>query len=132
MLQAADIPGIVFQGAGCTCLARVLGEDAAPLVPADISEARYTVFELDPADPNAAQPVAGHDDVSLAPASVLFDALQLDARWDVDSVGYNFRHALDVAGQPAFPAAERFYRVQYRLLPASGRVIVVRFRIHAI
>jgi hypothetical protein len=77
-------------------------------------------------------PLAGHSAVSLAVAGVVYDALQTDPIWTRDAIGYNFRHVLDVSAHAAFPTAGRAYRIVYELTPASGQVILVRFRVHAI
>jgi hypothetical protein len=55
-----------------------------------------------------------------------------DPPWDVDEVGFNFRHEIDVTESPAFVTAGRRYRVQYVLTPTDGQPIVVRFVIEAL
>lgn len=132
MPNARDIPGTVFKNGSCTLLARVVGADGRPIVRADVASAQYTVYLLDETDADAGMPVAGHVDVSLEVAGLLYDALQKDALWDVDDVGYNFKHMLDVSAHPAFAAAGSTYRIVFELTPASGQVVLVRFRVHAI
>jgi len=121
--------------------------DGQPIVPDEIGAVHYSVFLLDDADADARTPVEGHSDVALASQDVLFDTPQNDALWEVDELGYNFRHELDVSQHPAFAIAgrrylveyrlqpvsgQRRYLVEYRLQPVSGQVIVVRFRIDVI
>lgn len=132
MPSASDIHGTVFKGGSATLLARVVGADGAAVKQADIASASYTVYLLDQEDPDAATPVAGHEDVDVAVASLIYDALQKDALWDVDSTGYNFKHVLDVSSQEAFPAAGALYRIVFTLTPVSGQDILVRFRVNAI
>jgi len=132
MNQAADIFGTAFKQGTVTLLARVVGSDGQPVQPGEINTAQYSVFLLDDADADARTPVAGHTDVALLPGDVLFDTLQNDELWDVDEVGYNFRHEPDVSQSPAFAVAGRRYLAEYRLLPTAGQVIVVRFRIDVI
>lgn len=132
MRQAADIHGVVFKHGSVTLLARIVGADGTAVVKADLSAARYSVYVIDPEDPDADAPVAGHQDVDLEIAELIFDSLQLDDLWDADAVGYNFRHVLDVSVQEAFTIAGRSYRIVFELTPATGQVILVRFRVSAI
>ncbi|RMF89821.1 MAG: hypothetical protein D6741_17475 [Planctomycetota bacterium] len=132
MQQAREFPGVVFAGGSCQLLARVLGDDAEPLDPAQVVAAEYTIEQLAPGDPQAAEPVPGHDHVALTPGDVLFAALQTDARWDLDTQGYNFRHAIPTASGEPFPQAECEYRATYRLTTVSGTPIVIRFRLRAL
>jgi len=132
MADAQDIHGTVFKNGSATLLARVVGADASPLAQADVASARYTVALLDESDPDAATPVAGHTDVAVAVASLIYDTLQTDGLWDVDDTGYNFKHVLDVSASQAFATAGRSYRVTFELVPASGQVILVRFRVNCI
>jgi hypothetical protein len=132
MTEACDYHGTAMKHGSATLLARIVGHDAEPITRAAVSAAAYSVFLLDDFDPDARTPVAGHDEVELAAADVVFDTLQNDARWTVDALGYNFRHTLDVSQSPAFAVAGRRYLVEYRLTPAVGQVILVRFRINVI
>ena len=132
MTDAADIPGTVFKEGSATLLARAVGADASPLTQSDLASARYTVALLDESDPDAATPVTGHTDVAVDVASLVYDTLQNDDLWDVDEEGYNFKHVLDVSANQAFATAGRSYRITFELVPASGQVILVRFRVHVI
>ncbi|MGQ9504224.1 MAG: hypothetical protein ACUVQG_03865 [Thermogutta sp.] len=127
-MSSGEFYGLVFQNATATFLARVLGYDGQPVQPSQIASVRYTVAEYAD-DLMTTTPVQGHTDVVLSPTDVLFATLQKDALWDLDDVGYNFRHVIDVSQAPAFPVAGGHYRVEYRLTPQAGQVIVVRFRV---
>jgi hypothetical protein len=132
MADATDIYGSAFKHGSATLLARIVGSRGANLVRADLRAAQYTVYLLDDQDADQRTPVAGHTDVSLAIADILFDSLQLDSLWNVDTLGYNFCHVLDVSVNQAFAIADRRYLVEYRLTPQSGQVIVVRFCVNVI
>jgi hypothetical protein len=132
MSNAADIQGVVFKNGSATLLARVVGSDGSAIGQADIASAKYTAYLLDETDPDAATAITGHVDVSVEVASLIYDSLQKDDLWDVDEVGYNFKHVLDVSSHQAFPVAGRIYRVVFALSPNSGQGILVRFRLHAI
>ncbi len=132
MADAADIYGKAFKNGSATLLARVVGSDGVAITRSDVASARYSVYLLDDHDADARQVLAGHDGVSLAVADVVFDSLQTDALWTVDSTGYNFRHVVDVSANQAFSAAGRRFLVEFTLTPSAGQVILVRFRIDAI
>jgi len=132
MAEACDIQGVVFKNGSATLLARVVGADAAAVVQADVASAKYTVYLLDDTDADHETPVDSHEDVSLTVAECIYNELETDDLWDVDSIGYNFRHVLDVSSNPAFAIAGRSYRVVVLLTPNAGQVILVRFRVHAI
>ena len=132
MPSASDIHGVVFKNGSATLLARVVGADGTPVTQAAVASAKYTAYLLDENDPDAATAVAGHTDASVDVASLIDDDLQNDDLWDVDDVGYNFKHVLDVSGDQVFTIAGRIYRVVFELAPTSGQVILVRFRLHAI
>ena len=132
MPQAQDILGTVFKNGSAVFLARVVGGDGMPVTQLDISSAKYSVYLLDEDDADAATAVVGHQDVALAVSAVIYDTLQTGGLWDKDSVGYNFRHVLDVSQGQAFGTAGRVYRAVYELTPVSGQVTVVRFKVRAI
>jgi len=132
MADASDIHGVVFKNGSATLLARVVGDDASPVTQVQLASAAYTVYLLDENDPDSGTAVSGHTDVAVDVASLVYDALQTDAIWDVDQTGYNFKHVLDVSAAQAFSTAGRTYRVVFRLVPTSGQAILVRFRVHAI
>jgi len=132
MPDARDIHGTVFKNGSAIFLARVVGPTGAVVTQADVASLRYSVYLLDDQDPDQQTPLTGHSGVSLAVSGVIYDALRTDAIWTRDAIGYNFKHVLDVSAHAAFPTAGRTYRIAYELTPASGQVILVRFRVHAI
>ncbi len=132
MPESPEIHGTVFKNGSATLLARVVGEDGAAVTRPSLSAADYTVYTLDAGDPDAAVAVTGHDGVSVGVSALIYDTLQTDALWDLDAIGYNFRHVLDVSTNQAFATAGQTYRIVFRLTPASGQVILVRFRLYAI
>jgi hypothetical protein len=132
MVAAADIYGTAFKHGSVTLLARVVGQDGTPIQQADIASAKYSVYLLDDQDADSRTAVSGHGDVALSVADVIFNALQDDALWTVDQIGYNFRHALDVSEHQAFTAAGRRFLVEFELRPGAGQVILVRFRLNVI
>lgn len=131
MPDASDIAAAVFKDGSATLLARVVGADGSAITQSDLSSAKYTVYLLDPNDPDSWTAVTGHTDKSLVVADTIYDTLQTDALWDVDSTGYNLKHILDVSSNQAFDTAGKMYRVVFELTPTSGQVILVRFLLSA-
>ena len=131
MATAQDITGPVFKNSSVILLARVVGEDGRPVTTSTITSIEYTVYQLDEADPDSLTAVSGHTAVAVGVNGTIFDSLQTDDLWSVDTVGYNFRHVLDVSQDQAFPKAGVHYQVRYKLTPASGQIIIARFRLRA-
>ena len=95
---------------------------------ADVSAVVYNVYLLDKNEPDVRTTVAGHTNVSLSPADVLFDTLQSDTQ----ASGYNFRHTIPISTNNAFTIAGRNYQVEYILTPVAGERILIRFRINVL
>lgn len=127
-----DIHGLVFKGGAAVLLARVVGLDGVPLLTPQVDSIRYTAATLDAADPDRQTPLAGHENVPLTVADVLFNTLAVGPLWSADSQGYNFRHTLDGGAASAFPVAGLSYQVRYEVTPTGGPLIVVRFQLKAI
>ena len=132
MATAADIRGTVFKNGSAVLLARIVGPDGDPVATTDLSTLHYSVLAIDPCDPDALTPVAGHDNVQLAVGDVFYDTLQTGGPWSVDATGYNFRHQVDVTTSEAFPIAGTSYLVRYEAIPVSGQKTVFRFLVTCI
>ncbi len=122
----------MFKDGSATMLARVVGANGAVIVQADIASAAYSVTLLDDDDPDTGTAIEGHANVAVDVAGLIHDNLQTDDLWDVDAIGYNFKHVLDVAENQAFATAGRNSRIVFRLTPTSGQVLLVRFKVCAI
>lgn len=132
MPEARDLYGSVFEQSSAVLLARVTFADGQAVQQADLASGEYQVMELDPCKEGEGTVVSGHDGVSLTISDVVYDTLQTDAPWSVDSIGYNFRHEVDVGASHAFVNAGQEYQVRYTLNPTSGQPIVFRFLLRAI
>lgn len=99
-----------------TFLARVTGFSGSILDPANVTDIEYEVI-----DTVTDEIVEGDD---LLASAVMFDTLQTDGRWTLDSIGYNFRHLMDGA---AFPVGGRRYRVEYTIHVDDGTAVVVAY-----
>jgi hypothetical protein len=132
MAEAMDIYGTAFKNGTATLMARIVGPTGANLTQADIATIQYSVYLLDDQDADRRTPVTGHSQITLPVYQVVFNSLQTDATWTVDSIGYNFRHILDIAAHAAFAFAGRRYLVEYTFTPLAGQIVLVRYRINVI
>lgn len=123
------IQDVVLRDGTGTCLARVVGGDGEPIVQADVASATYTAYLLDADDQTQRTAIAEHIAVSLVVADCIYDELQTDAIWTVDSTGYNLKHTLDVSANPIFELSGREYLIAFKLIPAAGQIIVIHFLI---
>lgn len=119
MASPVIVTGTVWEDGGASMMARVVGNAGANIVQADIQSIARNVFIGTTLD---AGPTA------LTVATVVFDTLQTDARWSIDSTGYNFRD--DVAAA-IFATGDTRYRLEYAFTPASGEVFQVVFEAKA-
>ncbi len=136
MTQARDIYGNVFTHGSITLMARLPGNRATLLTPADIREIRMSVLLLDAYAPEKSTFLRGYRDIPVSAIEVMFPTLQIDARWQSDEEGYNFLHTLTNENGRIFTQPNRHYLVIYKLTPAADAekhaVITLRFRLYAI
>lgn len=114
------IKGFVWEDGGATTLARILGLDGDLIVQADVSTITCLVYDITSA--------ASIITPTVTVASAVFDTLQTDARWSVDTTGFNFSYALPAT---AFPTGEHDYRIEYKFTPASGAAYFVVYQVHS-
>ncbi len=126
---ASDVQGYVFKNSSIILLARIVGEDGLPITTSTLSSIDYTIYELGEANPDTLTAITGHTSVSVTIADTVFDQLQSDELWTVDTEGYNFKHVLDVSVDQAFAKAGVQYQVRFELTPTSGQTIVARFNL---
>jgi hypothetical protein len=132
MPTARDIFGTTYKNGSATLMARVVDASGSNVQQAGIVAIEYSIYELDPCQPDNLTAVAGHDGVSLDVEDVIFNALQTGGLWTVDEVGYNFRHEVDVSASEAFPKAGTQYQIRYELAPTMGQKTIVRFQLRVI
>ena len=127
------ITGVVPGQSGVTLLARVLGQNGAPITQATITSIAWTLTDL-----TAGAALASG---TFTVASAVFDSLQLDPRWAADGVGYNFLGTLAAsnfalaspsAGVPGQAPAPRRYQCDVAFTPASGEAFRVVFQFSAL
>lgn len=112
------VQGSVQEAQGFTALARVVKGSGAALVQADVSSVARRIF--DPASTTPTTPIEGP--TALTVSAVIFDTLQTDGYWTLDSTGYNFR---DTYAGALLAEGGRTYRVEYTITTASLGIIRV-------
>jgi hypothetical protein len=90
-------------------------EEGTPIVQADISEIKYWAYTND-------EIVEGHDGIELEVDEVIFDDLQ---GWNVDEVGFNFKHVVD---HSAFPIGGTIGTIEYKFTHNDGLVKRFKFK----
>ena len=113
----------IMEDGGATMMARILGADAAAIAQADFGNISVRIYDQNASDPSATVATA-----TLTVATVVFDAYQTDARWSVDSTGYNFA---DVRPAASFPTGGHTYDVEYEFDPTAGDNYFVTFSLFA-
>lgn len=114
-MSATITTATIFEDAGASLMARVLGNAGTAITQASLSSISYKVFDLHGDTPTTATQTG-----TLTISAVVYDTLQTsDPRWTVDTTGYNF---LYTAPASWFPDAPRTYRVELKFTPATGEV----------
>ena len=123
-MASSDITkATVWEDGGATCLARVLGNAGTAITQASLTSIGCKVFDL-----NSTTPETAVSTPTVTIASAVFDTLQTDARWTVDSTGYNF---LFVIAASVLTTGDHRYRVEFKFTPASGEVFWLVYELHA-
>jgi len=126
MQRTKNITCAALRRGSAILMARLVDGRGACLRPSSLAGIRYSIYQLDPARPSRRIPVPGHVAVPLEVAMVVRNTLEIGGAWDVDLVGYNFRHEITgTSAAPAFPRSDVAYQIQYELtLPGGGRALL--------
>ena len=111
-----------------TCLARVCAINGSGAATGVNGEGRWiTQSDLSAITCNLFDVTAGSAAVSatVTSAAILNTPVTSQANWASDTTGYNFLHTLPIT---AFPAADRTYRVEYKLTLNGGEVFFIRYQ----
>lgn len=105
----------VFEDTSPTLLRRVT-DLGAYINTDDVLSVVLHVFDLSGTDPKKATHV-----LPIGVEECLFKTLQTDSAWDLDALGYNFRHKI---WQEMLPIGGRIYRCEYTILVLSTDVTI--------
>ena len=111
----------IYEDTGVTCMSRIFGDDGLAVEQSDVSSIDLAVFKN--------TTTSATYTASLTVADVIFDTLQTDARWSLDSTGYNFRYAVVAS---VFAEGDYTYRLEFKFTPASGSQYFVIFEIDTV
>jgi hypothetical protein len=100
---------LILEDSSVVVMARVLATDRQFAVQADVSAIALKVADFTTAEET--------HDATLVVADTVFNTLQTDARWTVDSTGYNFRYTVPYT---AFPTGDRTYRIEALFVLSDG------------
>lgn len=115
----------IWEDGEATIMARVVGADGTAVQQADVTSIGYQIFNLMSGTPDTAVKTG-----TYTIATVVFDTLQTDARWTVDSTGYNFR-ATHPTEAGVFDTGGDRYRIEALFNPATGEDFWVVFEVLA-
>lgn len=102
--------GEAFEDSAPFLMARVTNAGGTNFTQSLTSSIAYTVY-------NETDAVIVVTSTALTVSDVIFDTLQTDARWTVDSTGYNFGWALPIA---SIPDGLKKYLVDIIITPLTG------------
>lgn len=146
-MAAKVTKGIVFEGGSFVLLARILGADGEPVVQASFTNIKYEVWSIPvPLEErrgdwttkfvNVDIPANEVNETAMVIADVIFDTLQTDDRWTVDTTGYNFAFEAPAATLPASDLEDYpqipWYNVVVKFTPAVGEVFFAQFNLQAV
>ena len=109
-------------------IAKVFHWSGAYLQAADLTKISYTIYELDPTDPDdRSTTVKNHDDVEIQAADVIYDTPQTDA----SATDYNFEFIPDVTTHPAFAKPGTTYLVECIFELTDDQPKIAQFKVKA-
>ena len=112
--------GVAYEDQDITTLARIMLPSTGPMQQSDMSgTATCTVFDLTSDTPDTAIITTS----SIAAASVISDALQVDTYWTTDDQGYNFKHTQAITAGKL--EGGRVYRFEYSFDTDNDGIVYV-------
>ena len=123
MAASDTIKASVWEDAGATCLARMVGNAGTSVTQASLTSITCKVFDL-----SSATPTTSIATPTVTISSAVYDTLQTDSRWTVDSTGYNF---LFTVAASILTTGDHRYRVEFKFTPTSGEVFFTVFELYA-
>jgi hypothetical protein len=122
MQQARDICDTVFKNGAAVFMARIVDGTGVRVRRDQIAFITFTAREIDLRNSEKFKRVVSPIDAMLDVDEVFSDSLQIDGLWDVDTVGYNFRHEIRADRSRTFPKPGACYEIRYVLWPKDCAV----------
>ena len=124
MANAVITQATVLEDSGVVLLARVRGADGSYITQASLTSINVYSYDL---NGDTSTPV--YSDESVTISAVVFDALQTsDARWTVDTTGYNVAYTMSATALPL----RSTYQVEMVFDPVSGDDFTIAYQIETL
>lgn len=121
-MSTVIIEGESFENNGASLMRCITGPDGANITQSSISSITYKVFDLD----DTSEPTTTG---SLTVSTVVFNTLQIDARWAKDATGYNFRWDVPAS---VLEDGNKVYRFEIKFTPTVGEVFHALFDVSTV
>jgi hypothetical protein len=132
MSQASGTSELVVENGMAVLMARIVDSAGVAVHRDQVAFAAYSILELADRDRSQEIAVPSHEAVRVDVDQVFCDSLEVGGLWDVDVVGYNFRHEINANRGEPFPKLGATYEIRYTLLPIDrDEAEIIRFRVKA-
>lgn len=121
LVSSSGSKATINEDSGCSPMARVVGQDGVNILQAGITSITYGVRDVTDGSEIVAAGTA------LTVANVVFDTLQTDDRWDEDTDGYNFLHAIAAS---VFATGDVLAQIEYVFTPTSGQAWTLSYEVY--
>ena len=93
----------IYEDTAITCMARIMGDDAAKIVTDDVTSITLKTFLNYGTTATSTTAITSF-------TNIIFDDYQTDARWTKDTTGYNFRYQIP---ESVFTTGDSTYRCEF-------------------
>lgn len=119
MADANYVSAVIWEDSSPVMMGRITNYSASNITQASCSAITYEVTDTTAPDTIAASG-------TLTISSVIYDTLQTDSIWTLDSTGYNFKW---IAPASLFPLGKRTYIAEVIIDVTSGDDLIAPFKI---
>jgi hypothetical protein len=115
-------------------MARLVDPHGRLLHSSVVRSIQYSLYELPEDDLPRKKLVANHIGRQLRVDKVVANELKLGGGWDIDAIGYNFRHRFVVKKSVTTPSEQTstMYEMRYVITQTTGERSVVCFRVRMV
>jgi hypothetical protein len=128
MQRTRDVCETVFKNGAAVLMARMVDRCGRIVRRSHVTAAEYSIYQIGAHARVEPIVMAGYRGIALNVDEVFFDSLETGQLWDLDLVGYNFRHEVHLGENASFPTPGARYEIRYAFLLAdSSAPVEVRF-----
>jgi hypothetical protein len=114
-------------------MARLVDPHGKALESSMVRAIQYSLYELQEGCSPRKRPVANHIGRQLRIDKVVANGLRIGGGWDIDTIGYNFRHRFTVSNEEIrSERAPTMYELRYVITQTTGERSVVSFRVRMV